>query len=237
MNQMIDPFERGKAWFMYSELEKEFIETISYVALETAHNDVWSQKYSGLLVRIGDMIDSFFRYMVNSKSLDNEKTVQELRGKITKNPDWHPDISDFRKTFNSLFELSNVEVETEYGLTYYGKLYPYKDFDRKSPPWWDSYNDVKHKIFEQIEKGATLGNTLNALASLFVLNILHKENQQYLIRYTNNVFFAEYLGKEQMERCLMKSFIGVPVNYSKFKFITKTPLFTHILRVDKNAKA
>lgn len=232
---MIDPFERGKAWFMYSELEREFIGTIPYVALESVHDTVWSEKYGSLLVRIGDMIDSFFRLMVNSKSLDGQMKVKEQRKKKRKKSGWYPDITDFRTTFNPIFELSSVEVEADYGLTYYGKLQPFKDFEKKSPPWWEPYSKVKHEIFEQMEKKATLGNTLNALAGLFVLNILHKESQQYLIRYTNNVFWTEYFGKKEIEAYLKKSFIGVPVNV-KSKFIARTPLFTHMFRIDKNVR-
>jgi hypothetical protein len=69
---MIDPFERGKVWFIYSKLEREFIETTSYVALETVHENVWSEKYGELLIKIGSAVGSFFDLMVNSKSLDNE---------------------------------------------------------------------------------------------------------------------------------------------------------------------
>jgi hypothetical protein len=31
-----------------------------------------------------------------------------------------------------VFQLSKVEVEADYGLTYYGKLQPFKDFDKQS---------------------------------------------------------------------------------------------------------
>jgi len=234
VENMIDPFERGKAWFLYSKLEKEFIETTSYVALESGHNDVWSEKFADLLVRIGDLVDSFFRHMVDSRSLDNEKAVKELRERIRKKPDWHPNISDFRMTFDPIFQLSNVEVEADYGLTYYGKLRPFKDFDKQSPNWWDAYNKVKHEIFGQIEEKATLQNTITALAGLFVLNILHKESQRYLIRHTNT-FFAEYFGKKEIEHFLSKSFIGVPGKVSSL-FVARTPLFTHTFRIDQNVR-
>jgi hypothetical protein len=97
--------------------------------------------------------------------------------------------------------------------------------------WWEPYNKVKHEIFEQIEKKATLGNVIDALAALFTLNILHKENQRYLIRYTNTIF-AEYLRKEDIEKYLGASFIGCANNTKAFKFIAKTQLFTHLFRVD-----
>jgi len=118
---MIDPFERGKAWFMYNRLEREFIETTSYVALETCHRNVWSEKFGELLVRTGDLVDSFFRLMINSKSLDTETLVRDLRAKILnkrekdlkrqKDQKWFPQINDFSATFDPIFQLSSVEVE------------------------------------------------------------------------------------------------------------------------------
>lgn len=46
---MLDPFETGKAWFMYSKLERDFLDTVSYVALDTAHGKVWSERFGELL--------------------------------------------------------------------------------------------------------------------------------------------------------------------------------------------
>jgi len=66
VNYVIDPFERGKVWFIYSKLEREFIETTSYVALETVHKDVWSEKFGDLLIRIGSSVGSFFFILTNS---------------------------------------------------------------------------------------------------------------------------------------------------------------------------
>ena len=232
---MLDPFERGKAWFLYSKLERDFVDTTSYVALETVHGSVWSEKFGELLTRTGDLVDSFFRLMIDNKSLDGETPVKNLREKILReqktNPNWFPKIGDFSATFDPIFQLSSVEVEADYGLTYYGKLHPFKDFDKQSPSWWDPYNKVKHEIFEQIEKKATLENAINALASLFVLNILHKESQRYLIRYTD-IIFAEYLRRQEIERFLGASFIGSPHNAPAFKFVARTPLFAHVFRVD-----
>lgn len=233
---MIDPFRKGKTWHIYCKLERDFIETTSYVALETAHSEVWSEKFAELLLRLGSSVDSFFRYMVKSKSLDNQENAKKLREKIEKKrqekPKWSPDVTDFRKTFDSIYQLSGVEVEADYGLTYYGKLQPFEDFDTKSPVWWVSYNKVKHEMLEQLETRATLGNTINALAALFVLNILHRESRIYLIRYTNTIF-AEYMSKFDLERFMSESFMGVPRNVVS-KFTGRTPLFTHIFRPDEN---
>jgi len=236
---MLDPFERGKAWFMYSKLEKDFIETTSYVALEIVHGNVWSEKYGELLVRTGDLVDSFFRLMINSESLDNEKPATDLRAKIQverqKDPNWFPKISDFRAAFEPIFQLSSVEVEADYGLTYYGKLQLFKDFDKQNPSWWEPYNKVKHEIFEQIEKKATLENSINTLAALFTLNILHKESREYLILHTDFIS-GEYMSKTDLKRFLSLSFIGAPHNVVS-RFVARTPLFSHSFRSDVNVEA
>jgi len=95
--------------------------------------------------------------MVDSKSLDYEETVQELRAKILmeqqknaknrKKSIWSPTITDFRKAFNPIFQLSAACVEASFGLTYYGELRPFKNFETKPPVWWDGYNKVKHQFF------------------------------------------------------------------------------------------
>jgi hypothetical protein len=235
---MLDPFERGNAWFMYSKLERDFLDTTSYVALETVHGSVWSEKYGELLTRTGDLVDSFFRLMIDSKSLDGETPVINLRTKTLtekkRNPNWFPNISDFRETFDPVFQLSGVEVEADYGLAYYGKLSPFKDFDKQNPSWWDPYNKVKHEIFQEMEKKATLENSINALASLFVLNILHKESQRYLVRYTDTIF-AEFLPRNQIEKSLNASFVGSPHNMTAFEFVARTQLFTHAFRTDPDS--
>jgi len=246
---MIDPFERGKVWFIYSKLERELIETTSYVALETVHKDVWSEKYGELLIKIGGAVGSFFDLMVNSsKSLDDEKTVKSLRAKIAKEKeereqkrkdgknvsDWSPNIADFRKAFNTVFDLESAEVEASCGLTYYGILQPFEGFGKVSPIWWDSYNKVKHQFFEKIEERARLDHTINALAALFILNILHKENQEYLIKYQNVITsdYAKEFSKNALLSYFKKSKIGIPKPIGGYNFMAVTPLFKHIFRID-----
>jgi len=236
---MLDPFETGKAWFMYSKLERDFLDTASYVALDIAHSKVWSERFGELLTRTGDLVDSSFRLMITSKSLDGESIVQTLRAKMAteqnKNANWFPDIRDFGETFDPIFQLSSLEVEAGYGLTSYGKLHPFMDFNKQSPSWWKPYNKVKHEIFEEMENEATLENSINALAAFFILNILHKESQRYLVRKTD-VIVTEFLQRRYIEQSLNASFIGSPNNMQAFEFVARTALFTHVFRVDPDPK-
>lgn len=246
---MLDPFERGKVWFIYNKLEKEFIDTTAYVALEIVHKEVWSEKYGELLIKIGGAVGSFFDLMIDSKSLDNEQKVIELRAKIQaerqkpiakqkeskKKFEWNPTMADYRRAFSQIFQLSTVEVEASYGLTNYGKLRPFRGFRTRPPVWWDSYNKVKHQFFEQIEQKATLENVLGALAGLFVLNILHKESQEYLVKYQNVIVldYMKSIPKTTILNFIKTSKTGVPKRIGGYNFKAVTPLFTHILRIDE----
>jgi hypothetical protein len=45
----------------------------------------------------------------------------------------------------------------------------FNPFEDKRPGWWDAYNSTKHDLPDGFYK-ATLGNTIQALGALFILN-------------------------------------------------------------------
>jgi len=228
---MIDPFRRGIAWYKYKRLESDFIDATLYFPFEKGYKEIWSEHFSDLIVKIGNSVDSFFRTMLKDRLFDSYSHVSALKRSRRKR-----DITYFRDFFEPIYQLSGVEVDIAYGLTFYEKnRCPFKEFSsNRIPDWWTSYNRVKHEWFDRI-KDATLKNTIEALAGLFVLNILHKENQQYLVRHTN-VISNHYLDKKQIETSLMESMTGVPWGVSDFIIKAETPLFTHIFRVDENVE-
>jgi hypothetical protein len=226
---MIDPFARGIAWYKYKRLEEDFVDATLYFPFEKGYKEIWSEHFGDLIAKVGNAVDSFFRMMLKDKSFDSFPHVPRLRTSRRKH-----DINYFREFFEPIYQLSGVEVEIGYGLTFYEtKASPFKEFKSNDiPEWWTAYNHVKHEWFDCIQE-ATLENTIRALAGLFVLNILHKRSQQYLIRYTNVIYF-EFLDKRQTEANMMKSMIGIPKGYSNWKVKAETPLFRHLFRVDKN---
>jgi len=226
---MIDPFSRGIAWYKYKRLESDFINATLYFPLEKRYKEIWSEHFSDLIVRVGNSVDSFFRIMLKGKSFDYYPHVPVLRSRR------RHDIKYFKDFFEPIYQLSGVEVQIAHGLTFYErKCSPFKEFkNNEIPEWWTSYNHVKHEWFDRIQE-ATLENTVKALAGLFILNILHKESQRYLILHTEVIDFGVRMGKRQMEEYLMKSMIGVPKGFSGWKIKAETPLFTHFFRVDEN---
>ena len=227
---MIDPFRRGIAWYKYRRLEDDFINATLFFPLEKRYKEMWSEHFSDLIVRVGNSVDSLFRTMLKDKLFDSYPHVPMLRSSRRSHG-----ISYFRDFFEPIYQLSSVEVQIAHGLTFYErKSCPFKEFKYdKIPDWWTSYNHVKHEWFDCI-KEATLENTVRALAGLFVLNIIHKDSQKYLIQHTEVIDFGFRMSKREMEKYLMKSMIGVPKGFSGWKIKAETPLFTHFFRVDES---
>ena len=86
-----------------------------------------------------------------------------------------------------------------------------------------------------MENKATLENSINALAALFSLSILHKENQRYLIRQTNTIH-TEFLQRKQMEQSLNVSFVGSPNNMPAFQFWQGPPFSLTFLELTQTQR-
>jgi hypothetical protein len=92
-----------------------------------------------------------------------------------------------------------------------------------------AYQSYKHNRYSESSE-ATLISTLQALAGLFLLNVLHKENQEWLAK--RKVIVWEYPMNPIM---LMQNLKG-----SKFGTVlpgisARSELFLHEFRVDKKA--
>ncbi|WP_421909904.1 hypothetical protein [Methanolacinia petrolearia] len=161
------------SWERYLFFERTFLEYLRYVPLSSNNNDVWSYQLSDLIVNIGSVVDSFFRNLVSSKSLDTFQGIQTHRSNVK-----NLKIQEFHDIFNVQYGLSNKNV---YELKNYVKLSPFDKWTHNgSPFWWTDYNKVKHNRFEN-RKQATLNSTLHALSALFLLNVASPELIPYLV--------------------------------------------------------
>ena len=239
------PFDRGLAWYRYKSLEDEFINATKYFPFESKYQEIWSEFFSDLLTKIGNSIDSFFRNMLKTEAIFQSypnvkllKQADELRKKKGY-PERNRDINYFIDFFEPIYQLSNVEVDVAYGLTFYeSKHCPFNEFKNKQPPfWWTSYNHVKHTWFDCIDE-ATLGSVVSALSGLFVLNITHKESLLYLVKHQQVITFEypESLSQTQLVNLFKESMIGISDRYNSYNFTARTPLFTHQFRRDATSK-
>ncbi len=228
---MDTPFNRGLAWYRYKGLEEEFINAIKYFPFEKEYAKIWSEFFGDLLIKVGNSIDSYFRNMLKDSKFDSFPNVIALREKKEK-----IDINYFRKFFEPIYKLSDAEIDISYGLIFYDtKHCPFAEFKNDQiPPWWTSYNHVKHKWFDCI-KEATLENVVSALAGLFLLNILHKQSQEYLLKNQNVILFKFQSGFERSDilEMMNESMFGVRDTWRTYDFVARTPLFKHTFRLDK----
>lgn len=77
------------------------------------------------------------------------------------------------KAFEKPYKLSQKKVMFK-RLSEWEKVQPFKPHNRKTnaPEWWEIYNGLKHDVSVNI-KNANLQTTMKALASAFLLNVIH----------------------------------------------------------------
>ena len=222
---MANPFSRGLAWYRYKRLEEEFINATQFFPFEQRFEGIWSEFFSDFLTKICYSVEGVFRKMLDDTRFDSYSHVPSL-----KNSSQKINIHYFRDFFDPIYNFSKVKVRTAYGLTSYGTCQPFEGFLKKKynriPKWWCAYNRVKHGWFIDIEE-ATLKNTIEALAGLFVLNILHKESQMYLLKYQNVISGGVQATHDQLLYLFSKSIDGLKKNLTSFKFVARTPLFEY----------
>lgn len=212
--EMLDP---DLAWDEYKSLEEDVINYLRFVPLADEHDNVWSLHLGDLLIRIGSILDSFFRRAIFSHELDTATNINMHRTinalKIN--------MGTYREIFDSFYGLSSKKI---YELRTFKSLTPFSNWSsNKSPEWWEAYNNVKHDRFKN-KKEATLKTTLNALGGLFLLNIIHLETMPALVDY--NIIKSPYT-KDSFKELLSKKepLQGMEIVYAK------TALFGYIFEL------
>ena len=232
-------FHRGMAWHTYQNLEKDFIDVTRHVALEKENDGAYSEKIAQLLQLTGSTVDSLFFEMRTSPSLAQEKGVADLQ----QNPE--PNIGQYREVYEPIYQLSQVKLDARHGLTNYGTIKPFNPFlPKQYPQWWDAYNEIKHEFFRNWRRG-TLGNLVHALGALFILNVLHKDAQLYLLQrgvivpvtgYANSTYLSTSLSRYSLDpfhvaNLMNRSFIGLPKN-APCGAVAFSEVFAHSFRTD-----
>lgn len=153
-------------WSQYISLEKEFAETLHYVALDVNNETVYSHAYSKLMLEIGSEVDVVFKEYC--KAIDpvfkpSYKTIGRYKESIIKNK---PD-----------FIMQEVSL-----INYDRIIQPWAEWNilPDAPWWWTAYNKVKHSRISTVEidgvkqegfKFATQKYTLLALAGLYQIMV------------------------------------------------------------------
>lgn len=177
-------FTEGRAWAEFESLETQIDELGAYVAVEQPNRRSYSREISLMLFQTASEVEAFFKQALLDDSLDHSQQIDltklaECRTKSKNNRQIR--ISEFRDVFDPHYQLSKWRVNIGEPFLQYREVQPFIRFLKKqSPTWWLAYNKVKHDMFNNRMHG-NLENLLQAMAGLFLLNVLHRPNQPVLI--------------------------------------------------------
>ena len=158
-------------WSQYISIEKEFTETLHYLALDTDNDDAYSDAYAKLMLQVGSEVDVVFKEyctVIGGTNVTTYKTILDYRACV----------SNYSPTFISQ-QVSIINDNR--------KLQPWSEWS--IPPnslwWWRAYNKVKHSRTSVVDidgvsktafKFANQKYTLMALAGLYqVLVYFYRE--------------------------------------------------------------
>ena len=143
-------------WQYFLTIESDFAATARYVEICTENFKTYSVEYAKLLLAAASEVDVLCKLLCEnldpSASRDN---INHYCACIAPRTDLHAEKVLIRR----------YDIELEPWAAWAGN---------SNPPWWRSYNNVKHQR-DQFYPEANLENCINSVAALFVLVIyLHK---------------------------------------------------------------
>lgn len=143
----------NRFWLYYLSLEDDFLATMNYVEFSPDNYDTYSKEYTKLFISLGSEIDIIFKALCREIDPSNE----------------YRNISDYARVLCDRLDLINSKVEVVNSDENFQPFYGWQV--GSNPRWWGEYNDIKHHRAEEdkFRKG-NLGNVINSLSALFVLN-------------------------------------------------------------------
>lgn len=210
-------------WKQYQALERDAKEVIEHIPLVEEHLSVWSLRLGDILIVLGSVIDSVFKFALQYEGLT--ETMPDVMKKIRAKD--RLDMGDYRQVFQDYYGLSSKHV---YIRPLARRIQPFgKWADGRSPDWWDAYQGVKHDKFAN-KKDAQLRHVLDGLAGFFLLNVIHVPNRIVLARLK---LWQNYYGQNYGERYL-ESLLGdkEPVSSSELFFV-ETDLYGYVVESDR----
>lgn len=148
-------------WLLFLSLERDFISTFDYVAIDPNLHGVYSIAYLKTLLSACSAIEQLGKEYCRFKgvALPDKPSIYKVRDGIKGKNQNFPNACCYIPRFSWL-----------------GELMPWKDDDWKvegGPPWWQAYNDSKHNAYEC----STQMSVIYCLAGLFCLNLAYYEKK------------------------------------------------------------
>ena len=158
-------------WGGYERLESDLILITETIPLVKNHLLCpWSPKFHDLMSKIYNSYEDIFGAMITYPEYEDARKKVKRKRK---------DIRYYRELLEPVHSLSSkrVLVKAE-GI---GEIQPFLQFANVKNPvpnWWIAINKVRHEWFVgENYKRANLKNTLEAMAGLFLLNVMNKPSR------------------------------------------------------------
>ena len=138
MNKITPDIFILKYWKYYIQIEKEFVQTINYVSIDSSNFNCYSDAYMKLMLQIGSEVDITCKLLCNLLG-DNIKngTIGKYKECITKH------IKDF----------CNIRITEKQSKISSCPWEEWKCADT-NPTWWVIYNKIKH---HRVSSGSIVG--------------------------------------------------------------------------------
>ena len=138
------------------------IDISKFITIDERNSGAWGEEIADLLVLTGNAMEIFFKDMYDCPNMSD----------LFSKPKHSIKMDDYKKIYEAYYELSKNSVSFSYGLGKDHTLTPFNDFGDTTPVWWTAYNHTKHEFYSSMEE-ANMGNLMNALGGLLILNSLH----------------------------------------------------------------
>lgn len=234
-------------WPIYKKLEGEFIELSYFIYIDKKQLKTYSIKIADLILRTVSECENIAKELCKKENIK----FRDKKGKIRDYVNFHEYINGLDQIYLLNKKLVSFDFENVSEGTFDTKHKPFQKEIRKINgqekeiwKWYYSYNSIKHDRVKHF-KEANLGNLIEGLAALFLLNIYYVDKTFFIekeydydsiisnIEGFSNVFTVEYaciMNKED-KRIKQDSFFD-PISY----FEIALPYSTYIIETDKKYK-
>ncbi|KAF6578407.1 hypothetical protein G9G54_14145 [Paenibacillus sp. EKM212P] len=234
-------------WPIYRKLESEFTELSYYISIDKQQLKTYSIKIADLILRAVSECENIAKELCKKEKIKFRDKKGQIRDYVT----FHEYIEELDKMYNLKYKLVACDFENIKKGTFDIKHDPFRKEritrngkDKEIWRWYNSYNLIKHDRIKNF-KEANMGNLINSLAALFLLNVYYMDKDFYLtneysyetiiskIEGFSEVFKVDYtlIPKQSETRIQRDNFVD-PYSY----FEIAKPYSTYIIETDKEYK-
>lgn len=174
-------------WPIYKKLENDFIELSYYVAIDKKQLKTYSIKIADLILRSVSECENLAKELCKNEKIK----FKDKKGRIRK----YVLFNEYINQLENIYGLSEKHISCIFDNIKQGT------FDTKKTPfskkkilkegkekevlnWYNSYNLIKHDRVKNF-KEANLGNLIDSLGALFLLNIYYMNKTFYMVNEYN----------------------------------------------------